>query len=823
MIPNALRRSIKYVFSIVFIRSWFIRLLGLCGSKYSVDLLWRFYTKFKRGEALAVLSSWSQDRFDLFKESGCFSKDIDGVSRLLVDFHSGVSSDLVEDRHNFDKKNGSYKSILSNVIVGCKPVKEISKDEFQKISSSLSDDFDFILDSLNSLDKLEQLKLLEKINSVDFASGSLSQSLEIYGTLIFDACFIGVKIGKVKCFIVSLQAPLDGVFFPALSILVKRDLCPFSLAPRAEKLIKWAVSQGKEYKSFWEERVVPHEISHFIRDKRPYHVVCDEFGGSVFLRENYRDVPRVYLDRSSFIEDSNSEIVSHKELQKFSSNRVLFGLHHRYENATNESFFRDNVLSRANLSFEFRVNPKGLPALWVGIAGGEKRRWLEEKQGILAFIRFVQSEYGDCFFVFDGWTSPSKLSEVDHAQIESHKKLLREILDASGLTSDLYMSTIGYSVLRKVYVAQFADIFFACAGTPCLWPSYFNGMPGIVHNSTQMIHRVSITMQPDGIVKVPDDKITDINEVGNQIRWDRYSYSISVQDVEETISKAFSSGFGSGIDVSALRDFGKCYDILLELRKSACWSLLRFYESWLKSEFSNHRNLDHLLKSTRFFGAPSVAIMFDVPGAFRIIDCDTEISSDVAVVTFGKVSSSVDHVPFAYPFLNQNGFKHFHVAQQRKTSYQKLSLDQLRRTLGPVLKNFKYVFTYGSSLGGYAALYYANAIRANAIAASPRLPLHPINRKFFGRLWEGGSHWDETEFVHEELNKSGSNHGSHLVIFDPEDEIDSNFVIQEIYPAFSSVEYLHVNGCGHSALSHLNKLGSLQSTILNQIAKVSGS
>src|SRR5690606_24823440 len=130
-----------------------------------------------------------------------------------------------------------------------------------------------------------------------------------------------------------------------------------------------------------------------------------------------------------------------------------------------------------------------------------------------------------------------------------------------------------------------------------------------------------------------------------------------------------------------------------------------------------------------------VEIIEEVDGGYRIVDCNSSHASEVLFITFDKVSSHIDHIPFEYPFISNNGYKHIHVAQFRRTSYQRLSLEAFRDVLEPHINKYKYIFTYGPSLGGYAAIYYASVIGAHAIAGSPRLPLHPENLKFKNILW----------------------------------------------------------------------------------------
>ena len=216
-------------------------------------------------------------------------------------------------------------------------------------------------------------------------------------------------------------------------------------------------------------------------------------------------------------------------------------------------------------------------------------------------------------------------------------------------------------------------------------------------------------------------------------------------------------------------------------------------------------------------------VLHEEEGNYRVIDCSVGRTSDVVFVTFGIVSSHIDHTPFAHAFLKESGFKHLHIAQVRRTSYQKLSFEHCAALLQPLVARYPFRFTYGTSLGGYAALYYACAIDANAIASAPRLPLHPENFKFKDELWSVGSHWDEARYEHLPLSEVISvSCPAPFIIYDPSDVIDCNFIQNCIAPYFPSIRYLKVPGSKHGPLAYLLKNGQLKTLIHDHVASIQG-
>lgn len=234
---------------------------------------------------------------------------------------------------------------------------------------------------------------------------------------------------------------------------------------------------------------------------------------------------------------------------------------------------------------------------------------------------------------------------------------------------------------------------------------------------------------------------------------------------------------------------------------------------FIRERFTSYRNLDHLCQSATFFGSPNVKVLRDVEGRYRVIDCNVNYQGEnrkkVLFITFGKVSSQVDHIPFAYPFLVNEGYKHIHIAQHRKTSYQELNLSDFEKILRPFLDEFDACFTYGVSLGGYAALYFGVGIGAIPIAASPRLPIFPENQRF--KEFKENSHWDEIEFVHEDFRNLRCKSEEAVILYDPMDEVDSNFVHNYIlHGNINKFQLFTIKHSGHAPLKHLAKKGEIK-------------
>lgn len=111
------------------------------------------------------------------------------------------------------------------------------------------------------------------------------------------------------------------------------------------------------------------------------------------------------------------------------------------------------------------------------------------------------------------------------------------------------------------------------------------------------------------------------------------------------------------------------------------------------------------------------------------------------ILTFGGQPSGKTASGFGTDFLLKHGYDTIYIAQRAGTQYQGLSLDRFTDVIADHCQG-REVISYGSSLGGYAALYYGGVVNARIIAAAPMFPRWPpLHRKAFADL----------EITHQEL------------------------------------------------------------------------
>lgn len=112
--------------------------------------------------------------------------------------------------------------------------------------------------------------------------------------------------------------------------------------------------------------------------------------------------------------------------------------------------------------------------------------------------------------------------------------------------------------------------------------------------------------------------------------------------------------------------------------------------------------------------------------------------------------------------------------------------------------------TYGSSLGGYAALYYGGSIDARCIAAAPMLPAwRPLDLPAYRDL----------EMQHLEMADVPISKHDPVVIFDPCVDIDLFLIENMVRPAYPNLREIRVPYAGHTVLITLSQAGLLRPII----------
>lgn len=206
----------------------------------------------------------------------------------------------------------------------------------------------------------------------------------------------------------------------------------------------------------------------------------------------------------------------------------------------------------------------------------------------------------------------------------------------------------------------------------------------------------------------------------------------------------------------------------------------------------------------------ALRILLDAGGSLVRYRTAGETPSDVLAVTFTGFEGSRNNAPgFAESMLAEAGIDCVAVKMHRKGNFQDISLEDFRQAVGPVVRRYRRVVTYGASGGAYGAIYFASAVGADvALALSPRNtrdPRHARNR-------DRGAM--RKSFRHKRLAEVADGQTRLLVISDLAEEIDRRYLEAEIAPLANRTVISFPFG-GHPVSRVLAETGSLKPMLLS--------
>src|SRR5271165_505635 len=114
-------------------------------------------------------------------------------------------------------------------------------------------------------------------------------------------------------------------------------------------------------------------------------------------------------------------------------------------------------------------------------------------------------------------------------------------------------------------------------------------------------------------------------------------------------------------------------------------------------------------------------------------------NSQICVVTFDSYSDTrtLERAGFGEHFFEQHCIDAIHVIARSNEWYQHNEILEICRAIADITKNYERVYTYGSSMGGYAAIRLGESVHARAaVALSPQFSVDKAVVPFEHR-WKG--------------------------------------------------------------------------------------
>lgn len=182
------------------------------------------------------------------------------------------------------------------------------------------------------------------------------------------------------------------------------------------------------------------------------------------------------------------------------------------------------------------------------------------------------------------------------------------------------------------------------------------------------------------------------------------------------------------------------------------------------------------------------------------------------VITFGSYTNeaTLDRPGFAQEFLHEARIDAVHVINRCNRWYQHPERDEALATVAAVVRGYQRAITYGSSMGGYAALRYAVPCGADtAVALSPQFSVDPRLTPWEVR-WQADvaqTRFDEPSYVPAQRQ---------YVFYDPRVALDARHV--DLIAEAGPVDRIAIPYGGHPVGALLVETGSLQAAIRGIVA-----
>ncbi len=164
-------------------------------------------------------------------------------------------------------------------------------------------------------------------------------------------------------------------------------------------------------------------------------------------------------------------------------------------------------------------------------------------------------------------------------------------------------------------------------------------------------------------------------------------------------------------------------------------------------------------------------------------------------ITFGDIHSKIDNLPFALNFIISLGYDVIGV-NHNSNHYQELSLEKFKQILSPYALGLN-TYTYGYSLGGYCALYYASAFQSTAISMAPRNSIDPIMIEKFGKVFP------KLQMKHDFFSNIKTSERAAFIFLDLKYKKDLIYFNERILGNFKKTFIINCHGTRHSVLRHL--------------------
>lgn len=176
------------------------------------------------------------------------------------------------------------------------------------------------------------------------------------------------------------------------------------------------------------------------------------------------------------------------------------------------------------------------------------------------------------------------------------------------------------------------------------------------------------------------------------------------------------------------------------------------------------------------------------------------------VATYDTITKTWNQIPFAYNAIKKRGKD---IIALRRNSvrnfHQDISREEYWEATKFLFENKEKKYAYGTSLGGYCALYFGSLIpEVKILAMAPRNSAHPSY----------GSSAISSSFQHISPHPK-SEHLNAIIMYDDKNIIDQRYLSLEVLPSYPTAKVMTIPYAGHRLPKFLTQSGQLKSIVNN--------
>ncbi|KYG30886.1 tetratricopeptide repeat protein [Alkalihalobacillus trypoxylicola] len=174
------------------------------------------------------------------------------------------------------------------------------------------------------------------------------------------------------------------------------------------------------------------------------------------------------------------------------------------------------------------------------------------------------------------------------------------------------------------------------------------------------------------------------------------------------------------------------------------------------------------------------------------------------IIVFDSLNWTWNRKPFAFDLLLRQDVDIIAVRKGKKGYFQDFSFESFNKTITKLLSGYDEKFSYGYSLGAYAAIYYTSKLECKILALSPRLSIHSEfgKKNLRGKRFLHDTHFEKNERIEP------------IIVYDPKNKQDRKYINEGIKPFFPNACFIESPYSGHGVAPHLLKMGLLKEFVL---------